>query len=225
MKAFLSTLCALVCTGIASANVTVSGTGKVTYVPNVGYVSAGVSTEAKTAAEAWEKNRLAVNKMFEALKQLGIDEKDLKTAGLNLSPKYVRKQYEEPVLVGYVATYDLSVTVRKLNDIGKVLDGLVQSGANRRMGIRFGHTDLDKLLDEARAKAAAEARKKADIYVTAAGAKLGRVLNIADTQPWQPRTYHLDMAPAMMQKELESLKIAAGEQEMNVNVTVTFAIS
>jgi uncharacterized protein YggE len=223
MKALFSTLCALVFTGVASANVTVSGNGKVTYVPNVGYVSAGVSTEAKTAAEAWEKNRQAVNKMFEALKQLGIAEKDLKTAGLNLSPKYVHTS-GEAVLVGYVATYDLSVTVRKLNEVGKVLDALVQSGANRRMGIRFGHTDLDKLLDEARAKAAAEARKKADIYVTAAGAKLGRVVNIADTQPWQPRTYHLE-ADQLTAAKMENIKIAAGEQEMSVNVTVTFAIS
>ena len=52
MKAFLASVALLVCTGLASANVTVSGTGKVVYVPDLGYIHAGVSSDGKTAEEA-----------------------------------------------------------------------------------------------------------------------------------------------------------------------------
>src|SRR6516164_5097083 len=57
MKSALASLAALLlCTSFASANITVSGTGKITYFPDVGYITVGVSTEDKTAAEAWNKN-------------------------------------------------------------------------------------------------------------------------------------------------------------------------
>jgi uncharacterized protein len=180
MKALLASLTLLAFAGLASANVTITGTGKVTYVPDVGYIYAGVSSDGKTAEEAWQKNADAVQKIFDALKKFGLDPKDLKTSGVNLQPKYVQRPYQEPELVGYTASYDLSVTVRKLPEIGAVLDNMVENGANRRMNISFSSSNIDKLMDEARTKAAAEARKNAELYVTAAGAQLGQVLSITD---------------------------------------------
>src|SRR6516165_2545606 len=112
MKAVLASLALLVCSGLASANITVTGTGKVVYVPDVGYVTVGVSSEGQTAAEAWQKNGDIVKKVFDALKALGLDPKDLKTSNIHVSPKYDRPQDKAPVLVGYTAGYDLNVTVR-----------------------------------------------------------------------------------------------------------------
>jgi uncharacterized protein YggE len=222
MKGVLATLCTLLCTGLASANITVSGHGKVVYVPDVGYVSVGVSSDGKTAAEAWEKNAEVVRKVFEALKKNGIDPKDMKTAGLNVTPRYVHPKDQEPQLVGYTVTYDLSVTVRKLGDLGKVLDELVASGANRRMNIGFGCSDLERLLDQARVKAAADARKKAELYTGAAGASLGQVVAISDTHAAPIRSFaiELDQKPAA-----GGLPIAAGEQELSVDVTITYALN
>src|SRR5262245_35323062 len=161
MKAVLTALALFGFTGLASANINVSGTGKVVYVPDIGWVSVGVTSEGKNAAEAWERNRQKVARIFEALKQLGIDPKDLQTSGLNVSPKYVHRPNQEPQFVGYTASYDLRITVRKLPELGKILDSAVEAGANQRMNISFGCSDHDKLLDDARAKAVADARKKA----------------------------------------------------------------
>src|SRR5262249_42284149 len=137
MKAVLTGLALLVCGGVASANVSVSGTGKVVYVPDLGYISVGVVSEGKTAREAWDKNRAKVEKIFAVLKKMGLAEKDYQTSGLNISPKYVYHTGQEPELVGYVASYDLKVTVRKLGQMGEVLDGVVEAGANRKMNIAF----------------------------------------------------------------------------------------
>jgi uncharacterized protein YggE len=221
MKAALATLLTLFSAGVASANVTVSGTGKVFYTPDIGILGVGVYSDGTTAEEAWQKNAAAVRKLFEVLKSLGIEEKDFKMSGLNLAPRYVERKEQEPLLVGYRATYDLSVTVRNLKDIGKVLDGLVANGANRQMSISLGCSDPERLLDQARAKAAAEARKKAGIYAAAAGAELGPVVDISEGQvsPWRSVQFE---AAAMAGNK--GLPIAAGEQELSVTVTVAYAL-
>jgi uncharacterized protein YggE len=223
MKALLSSLALLVCVGFASANVTVNGQGKVTYVPDMGYVTVGVSSKGKTAQEAWEKNNEAVKKLFDALKARGIDPKDMQTANVSVSPEYIHPKDREPVLVGYVVSYDLKVTVRKLSELGPVLDDLVKNGANRNVSISFGCSDLEKVLDEARIKAIADARHKADLYTSAAGTKTGRVIEISEISVGQPRVYRLEMQDA--KSAMPGLEIAAGQQELSVSVTVVYGLA
>jgi uncharacterized protein YggE len=222
MKAVLATLVLLAGAGIASADVTVNGTGKIVYVPDIGYVSVGVSSDGQSAEEAWKKNSATVAKLFAALNNLGIDPKDLQTSSLNISPRYTHPKDQEPQLIGYTVTYELRVTVRKLGEMGKVLDSLVDNGANRNMGITFGINDVDKLLDQARAKAVADARKKAELFVSAAGASLGPVVSITDSQAMPFRTLEYAV-PA--KGSAADLPIAAGQQELTVHVTLTFAIN
>ena len=222
MKALASLASVVLFAGLASANINVSGTGKVTYVPDVGYVSVGVFGEGGTAQEAWEKNRAAVERIFAALQKLGIDAKDVQTTNLNVSPKYQYPKDQPPVLIGYTVSYDLQVTVRKLDQMGRVLDSLVEGGANRNMGIRFGCSDPERLLDEARAKAVADARKKANLYATGAGAALGQVLEIRENADVPTRGFRFEYAAPMADK---GLPIAVGQQEMTVTVYLTFAIN
>lgn len=221
MKAFLATLATLLCTGLASANVSISGTGKVVYVPDIGWVTVGVASDGKTATEAWQKNAEIVKRLFAVLKAKGLDPKDLKTSGLSITPRYVYPKNKEPQLVGYTASYDLTVTVRKLDDLGMVLDRLMENGANRNVSIRLGCADPDRLLDEARRKAVAEARRKAELYVTGAGAALGQVLSISEGQSIAWPTYRFESLAAAK----APLPIAAGEQELSVTVSVVYAIN
>jgi uncharacterized protein YggE len=221
MKALLASLVALIFAGLASANVSVTGTGKVTYVPDLVHVAVGVSSDGKTANEAWQKNEEVVKKLLEVLKTYGIDPKDMKTTGLNVSPRYVTHKDREPELVGYTASYDLNVTVRKLDEAGRVVDALVENGANRHMSLAFGHSDLDKMMDEARTKAAADARKKAELYVTASGASLGQVLSISEGQAFAPGYVQYER----LAKADAGLPIAAGAQELTVSITAVYAIN
>lgn len=221
MKAFLSCLALLVGAGLVAADVTVTGNGKVVYVPDIGYVSVGVSTEGKTAAEAWEKNRVVVNRLFEVLRRLGIDARDMQTSGLNISPRYVHRPNQEPEIIGYTVSYDLRVTVRKLTEMGRVLDRLVEGGANRRMNISFGCADSEKLLDEARTRAVADARKKAKLYATTAGGRLGKVLSISEQSFLPVRQLAYEHQPASGDK---GMPLAVGEQELSVQVHLSYAL-
>ncbi len=226
MKPALAALVALAFAGTAiadtaSPSITVTGTGKMTYVPNMATVSVSVVNEAPTAADAWAKNAKVVKKLFDVLKEFGITEKDFKTTGLNINPRYVHHKGAPPELVGYTATYDLAITARDLKRLGALLDQLVANGANRGMGISFGIDNPEEMLDQARLRAVSEARRKADLYVKGAGANLGRVLNISEGQAHSQRVLRFEHnAPV----SADSLMIAAGQQELSVSVTVTYAI-
>jgi uncharacterized protein YggE len=232
VKKTFATLVLLACTGFAVASppeatpsITITAAGKVLYVPDIGYIHVGVSSEGSTAAEAWQKNDAIVKRIFEALKNIGVEEKDFKTNNLNVQPRYLHKKEEAPKLLGYTVTYDLVVTVRKLDQMGSLLDRMVSAGANRHMNVSFGCSNVERLMDQARAKAVAEARKRANLYVTGASefARLGDVLDISDT-PNHPhgRMYRIDAQA--LKEGAPGLPIAAGEQELSVSVTVRWAI-
>jgi uncharacterized protein YggE len=231
MKPILATLCCLAFTGLASANVTMQGNGKVTYVPDVGTIVVGVYSEGKTAQEAWEINGDKVRTIFEALQKLGLDPKDIKTVSFQVNPKYhVPKDANghnlTPVLIGYTANYQLAVKVKKLDQMGKVADVLVENGANRDMRISFGCSDLERLQDKARSLAIADARKRAELYVTGAGASLGLVQSITEGNQAPYREYQYEhLAKSAVGGSDRPLPIAAGEQEVSVQVTVTWSIA
>ena len=147
---------------------------------------------------------------------------DMKTVNLNVAPKYIHEKDKEPQLVGYTASYDLNVTVRKLDDMGKVLDALAENGANRHMTISFGCSDLDKLLDEARAKAAAAARHNAEVLAANAGGSLGVVLEISEGVNYPQYRLEFDRAAPTAAKDLP---VAPGEQVASALVTVTYTLS
>jgi uncharacterized protein YggE len=220
-KSSLATLTLLIAAGTAPANIHVTGNGKVSYVPNLGHVNVSVTSDAKTAADAWQKNSAIVQKLFGVLKDFGVDEKDFKTANLHLSPKYAYPKDKAPELIGYTATYDLAITVRKLSQMGTLLDQLVANGANRGMNIAFGTDATEQLLNDARLKAVTDARKKAELYAKGAGANLGQLVSITEGAAMQPQYFRYEHA---LGAPAAALPIAAGQQELTVQVTVEYAI-
>jgi uncharacterized protein len=231
MRKFVTTLVMVVCTGLSTAraneaprpSITVTGYGKVLYVPDIGYIHVGISSNAWTAAEAWKKNEESVKKIFEELRKLGVEEKDLKTSNVSVQTRYQYEDKKQPKFMGYTVSYDLSVTVRKLDQMGAMLDSMMEGGANQNMNISFGCSKLDELIDDARARAVADARKKATLYVTGAGAMVGDVLGISDT-PYALPVRNFPIDAVALKEGKASLPIAAGEQEIDINLTVTWAI-
>jgi uncharacterized protein len=201
--------------------ITVSGEATVSVAPDQAQIEAGVASEAKTAREASEANNAAMSKVLLALKGAGIAEKDYQTSRLSLQPQYAPNRSGPSPVVGYRASNRVTVRVRDVARLASVIDVLVGAGANDIGGINFTVSNASKLLDGAREQAVADARRKAEIYARAAGVTLGAPLSISEEGAPGPVLYRAKVASAGM---AVSAPVAQGEETLQVNVSVSWAI-
>ena len=221
---------ALASPALAQANLTpaisVSGEGTVSVPPDLAQLEAGVASDAKTAKEAAEANNATMGKVLAALKGAGIDEKDYQTSRLSLQPQYELAVPNKPgaaTLVGYRASNHVTIKVRDLTKVASVIDTLVTAGANEIGGINFIVTQASKALDEARTKAVADARRKAEIYAKAAGVTLGEPLSITEEGAAAPPPVFRGKLAAPMASGAPT-PVAPGEEQLSITVNVTWAI-
>jgi uncharacterized protein YggE len=165
-----------------------------------------------------------MGKVLLALKGAGIDEKDYQTSRLSLQPQYAQpapNRSAPPQITGYRASNRVTIKVRDITKVANVIDTLVTAGANEIGGINFVVTQASKALDEARSKAVADARRKAEIYAKAAGVTLGEPISITEEGAAPPPMYRSKMAAPMA---ITPTPVAPGEEQLSVTVHVTWAI-
>lgn len=202
-------------------HITVTASGSVAAAPDMARVTAGVASEAGTAKAALDKNSATMREVLKGLSDAGIADEDVKTTGFRVSPRYQHdKGARLPEIQSYSVSNDVHVAVRDLEKLGPLLDQLVKLGANQIGGLSFDIANSDELEDEARKKAIENARKRAELYAQAAGATLGEVLTISEgsstIMPRGPVRARMAMA--------ESVPIAEGQQEISVQVTVSYRL-
>lgn len=208
---------------VDTPSIVISGTGAVTASPDTGNLSAGVSTEAETAADAARANSAAMQRVLEALEAGGIAKKDVRTEHFQVHPVYgdpTPASRERPRITGYRVSNQVTVRVRDLDKVGAVLDAVMGAGANEIAGISFSLADPAPLLDEARKRALADARRKAELFAATAGVGLGRLLELSEDDGGMPGPMPR-MAPM---SAAESVPIATGEMEFSVTVRARYAI-
>jgi uncharacterized protein len=203
------------------AAISVTGEATASVPPDLAHIDAGVASDAKTAREASATNNAAMTKVFAALKGAGIDEKDIQTSRLSLQPQYEANRGGPSAIAGFRASNRVSIKLRDVGKVAGVIDALVSAGANDIGDISFAVSQASKLLDDAREKAIADARRKAEVYARAAGVTLGAPLSIAEGGTAVPVFSGRMVASGLATK---SPPIAQGEETLSVTVSVTWAI-
>lgn len=198
--------------------ITVTGEGEATAVPDIATLSIGVETEAATPGEALSDNAARMTRVISQLQDAGIADKDLQTSQLGIWPVFADRQQPQKT-VGYRVSNQLSVTIRDIDRLGALLDAAVADGANRVNGPTFGIGDPAPLLTAARKAAVQDAIAKAALYAEAAGVELGDILSISEAGggPVFPRH-------ARAQAMAAETPIAAGESTVTASVTITFEL-
>ncbi|WP_134682005.1 SIMPL domain-containing protein [Paracoccus ravus] len=204
-----------------AARLTVSGEGRASAQPDLAQITLGVSTEAATAAEAMTGNSTSQQAVMDALKAAGIEDRDIQTSGLNLSPRMQYENGQPPKLTGYVAQNTVNVRVRDIAALGGVLDKLVATGANEISGISFAREDMAEAQDKARSEAVTDARRRAEVMAEAAGMKLGRLRSLSDSPAQEPPRPMMAMRAEAKAAD-GAVPIAAGELEVSAQVTAVF---
>ncbi len=202
------------------STVTVAGAGTVSAAPDMAEITTGVVTQAPTAAQALAANSQVMERLLPALGALGVAARDIQTSNVSVSPlRRPGREGQPPEITGYEVTNQVRVKVRDLSRLGRVLDQQVGQGANLVQGIQFGRQEPGPLRDEARKRAMADARRKAELYAAAAALKVGRVLAVQEAGAATPRP---ELAPRMAMSA--AVPVAPGEQEIQASVTVTFTL-
>jgi uncharacterized protein len=201
--------------------VSVTGEANVSVAPDQAQIDGGVTSDAKTAREASEANNAAMGKVLLALKGAGIEEKDYQTSRLSLQPQFATpsKASERAGIVSFRASNRVTVKIRDVTKVASVIDVLVGAGANDIGGIHFTVTQASKVLDEAREKAIADARRKAEIYAKAAGVTLGEPISISEEGAPVPVFRGKVAAPMAA-----AAPVAPGEETLSVTVIVSWTI-
>lgn len=220
-------LCALMPTSASAAErprtISLSASGSVSARPDIAEISTGVTSDAKTAREALNANTKSMTDVIDALKGAGIDEKDIQTSNFSVSPLYRHFKDGRPAeITGYRVSNSVRIVVRDLKKLGGILDEVVTLGSNQINGISFSVSETAELLDKARVEAMEKAIKRAKLYTEASGTKLGRVLTINEqTYSQPPRPVY---ARAMRMEAAKAVPVEAGEQELQVRISVSWEL-
>ncbi|HZD17655.1 MAG TPA: SIMPL domain-containing protein [Actinomycetota bacterium] len=198
--------------------VTVGGTATVRSSPDEAVVSLGVRTEAASAEEAMADNADRMNAVIRSLLDQGLTEDDLATSSLSLYPRYADNG---STVVGFTAENQVTVTVRDLPRIGRLIDRAVEAGANLTSGISFRLSGDNDAADRALADAVADARGKAELIAAAADASLGQVLSVTESgSPTPPPIYDVYAAAGAE----AATPVLPPELQTQVSVTVVWAL-
>lgn len=219
--------------GLTYANsITVEGEGKVVIIPDVAKISFSVTESKPTVAEAQAAANEKINKALEALKGLGVEEKDLETQNYAVYPKYEYQQpcygqicpaYTGDKIVGYEVSQSVEVKVRDTGKAGDALSALGAIGVQNIQGPAFVLDDESEAKNQARLKAIEDAKKKAEQLAKGLGVRLGKVTSFYEPGPADMYGYGGGFAGAEMAKTA-SPALPVGERETTMRVSVTFEI-
>ena len=208
--------------------ISLSATGAVKTTPDKVDISTGVTSEAKSAREALDANTDAMAKVVGALKEDGIEPKDIQTVNFSVGPIYEQRPYDRPdgkapLIVGYRVTNQVRITLHDTKTLGAILDKVVTLGANQIDAIEFGVEDPEALKDEARKLALKNVTDNAKLYAEAAGVGLGPILSISEEESaYYPRAVPTAARGFDMTKEVP---IEAGTATVEVRVRVGWEIN
>jgi hypothetical protein len=208
---------------IAGTRLDIAASGEVTRVPDIAVISAGVVSRAATASGALQDSADRMTRVLAALKRAGVEDRDVQTSNVSLNPEYRYENNQPPQLVGYTASNTVTIRFRDIRNSGKILDALVHEGANQINGPSLTIDKPEAALDEARARAIAVGRARAELYARSLGLRVVRVVSVEENGGNYPVPPPVPIFAAARMAQAET-KIEPGEQKLQVNLAMTFEL-
>lgn len=202
----------------------VSAQAEASRAPDVATLSAGVVTQAVDGNAAMRQNAEQMAKVVAAIKAAGIADKDVQTSGISLNPQYRYVENEAPKITGYQASNTVSLKVRDIAKLGKVLDALASVGANQINGPSFEIDQPEPVYDEARLAALKKAQARAETYAKALGLKVRRIVSISEGSGGFRPPMQMEFARANAKGMADSTPVSPGETTLSVSLDVVFEL-
>ena len=204
----------------------VSGRGEVTVTPDIAILSLGIEAQADTVAEAQTRANEAMEKVMNVLKDNDVADKDIQTQHFSIRQRTrwdENKQQE--VVIGYRVTNMVTAKVREIEDTGFIIDAVAVAGGDfiRIQGIAFSVDDPSPYHKEAREKAMADARAKAEQLADQADVKVGTPTYISESMPYYPPMPRTAIYEDVKGGAMETT-ISPGELDITLTVQVVYSI-
>lgn len=216
--------------------ISVSAQGKTEVVPNVAKITATIESKNANIDTARAENEKKVSQIVTRLKELGIEEKDIKTQSLSAGQAYpddVPPAGRQVQTMMYPApprpttnafSTSLEITIRDFKKSDAAISTLTQNGATNLYGPQLTISDdkTEEAKSKARENAMENARKKAIELATASGRKLGKTVNITEQGDYG---YPVPMmAKSGADLETRASQIQPGQNEVTINLLVDFSL-
>lgn len=200
--------------------ISVSGIGIAKAKPNKAFVSLSVITQADNAKNAVYENAEKTSIVIEALKAMGIAEKQIETSAYSLTPIWDYSDRSVSRITGYTCQNTITVVITDLNKIGEVIDGAISAGANQASNIQFTVSEetMRQLETEALRNAVEDAKSKAKLLADAAGVTITRLVSISISS----RSFEPTRITALSEGVISTLIIPPEEISMVVSVSVVY---
>ncbi|KKS26827.1 MAG: hypothetical protein UU84_C0015G0005 [Candidatus Yanofskybacteria bacterium GW2011_GWC2_41_9] len=211
-------------TAATTNTVSFSGEGKVVSKADIAAVYLSIVTESATSKSAQDDNSKKSKAVVEFLKKQKIEDKDIKTVSYNIYPQYTYPRYDKPVISGYQVNQTMTIKIRNLDEVSAILDGVVSAGANQINSLSFEIDEPEKLKAEARKMAIADAKKKARELEKELGIDLGKIINFSENTGGFPTPVYLEAKGDMGGGGDSGPSVPSGENEISVNVYLTYQI-
>jgi hypothetical protein len=200
----------------------VTGTGTVHAEPDTATIRIGVTTEDSSAQAAVSRNNAATAKVVAGLEAASIGKTDLKTSNFSVYPQYRTEADTKRQVLTYRVSNTVIVTIRDIAKVGDILTEVVAAGSNQINGPTFSVSNPDKFLNEARKKAVENALAKAGAYASAAGLKLGPVLEM--TEAGASVSSFATRASGYTRSAAAPVPIEAGQESLEAHIVLVIEL-
>jgi uncharacterized protein YggE len=214
-------------TSTLSRTITVVGEGTVKIKPDIAQANIGVEVVRATVKAASSGAKESMDAVLKALKEQGVDEKDIQTSGYSV---WTERPYGPEGPSGdeilYHVSNQVAVTIRDLDTVGTVLDAAIEAGANNIYGVTFNLADPSQVESEARKKAVADAQAKAQELATLNDIKLGDVASVSEVIGGRGGYYAGGVREAAVSAGLGGGggPISPGELELTLQLEIVYTV-
>jgi uncharacterized protein YggE len=213
--------------------ISVTGTVEKTFKPDIVHLNISIWGKGENAKVAQKRNKDQYVVFLKSIEAYKIQKDDIKTTSYNMNPDYVfDPKTNTNSITGYQANQGLSIKVRKLDDVGSLIDSLVKETTSKTSAINVDSVffDLDKKGDEERAllgDAVRAAESQAEVLAKAAKVKLKGLYRLTPRAIETPMVQMKAMRKGMMadaMSEQAPTELSSGEIKVNAEVSAEYMI-
>lgn len=209
---------------VVGKGITTEGLGKVYGTPDTLNLNMSVSVTRNDVSSAYNAANAELQKVINSLKSHNVPAKDIQTSGLSINPQY--SGGDRPTITGYQVDNQLNAVIHGLKTAGATVTDAIEAGGDavRVNGLSVSLDEDATLLKQARDRAFADSRAKAEQYASLSGRKLGKPLSIVEAVQGLSNPMPIAYADAASGSKT-ALPIEAGQQAVGVNVTILWEFS